>query len=70
MGRFLTTREVGEIYSEPEWRIRRIVDGLQPAVARFGLKRMIPADRLAEIAERLRDRKPERPSHPETEQTA
>ena len=53
MGRFLTTREVGDIYQEPEWRIRRIVDRLEPPVSRFGLKRMIPADRLGEIAERL-----------------
>ena len=54
MGRFLTTRQVGELYQEPEWRIRRIVDHLHPPVDRFGLKRMIPADRLGEIAARLR----------------
>ena len=59
MGRFLTTREVGDIYAAPEWRIRRIVDRLEPPVARFGLKRMIPADRLGEIAERLRERQAE-----------
>ena len=56
MGRFLTTREVGDIYQEPEWRIRRIVDRLHPPVDRFGLKRMIPAGRLGEIADRLRER--------------
>ncbi|NLS92741.1 MAG: hypothetical protein GXX96_11350 [Planctomycetaceae bacterium] len=56
MGRFLTTREVGDIYQEPEWRIRRIVDRLEPPVSRFGQKRMIPADRLGEIAERLREK--------------
>ena len=59
MGRFLTTREVGDIYQAPEWKIRRIVDGLQPPVSRFGQKRMIPADRLGEIAARLQEREPE-----------
>ncbi len=59
MPRFFTTREVGEIYQEPEWRIRRIVDRLQPPVDRFGLKRMIPAVRLGEIADRLKQREAE-----------
>ncbi len=59
MGRFLTTREVGELYQSKEWTIRRIVDGLNPPVDRFGHKRMIPAGRLGEIAERLQERKPQ-----------
>lgn len=56
MAHFLTTREVADIYLVPQWRIRRIVDAMQPPVDRFGLKRMIPAGRLVEIASRLQAR--------------
>ncbi len=48
----LTTREVGEIFGQPEWRIRRIADSL-PNIPRFGGKRVIPRNRLAEIAAAL-----------------
>ncbi len=48
----LTTRQVGEIFGQPEWRIRRIVDSL-PNIPRFGGKRVIPRDRLPEIAASL-----------------
>ena len=49
MSQFLTTRQVGELLSQPEWFIRRIVDRLSPAVDRFGHKRMIPPDRVESI---------------------
>ena len=53
MGRYFTTRQVGEIYDKPEWKVRRVVDELTPPVGKFGNKRMIPAERLGEIAQRL-----------------
>jgi hypothetical protein len=52
----LTTRQVGEIFGEPEWRIRRIVDRIG-SFQRFGGKRAIPRERLAEIAAQLSKRK-------------
>mgnify|MGYP001493797572 CR=1 FL=1 len=58
MGRFFTTRQVGEMHQAPEWEVRRIVDQLEPPVDRFGLKRMIPDERVGEIAARLRHRQP------------
>jgi len=48
----LTTRQVGEVFGEPEWRIRRIVDSLRD-IPRFGGKRMIPRERLTEVAAAL-----------------
>ncbi len=53
----LTTRQVGEKYGGiPEWTMRRVVDSLEPPVERFGLKRMIPVERLPEIERALRAR--------------
>lgn len=54
--RFFTTREVGELYDQPEWLVRRIVDELDEPVDRFGLKRMIPAAFLPQIGDALRAR--------------
>lgn len=51
----LTTREVGEFFGQPEWRIRRIVDSLAN-IPRFGGKRVIPRNRLPEIAEAISTR--------------
>jgi len=56
MPRYFTTREVGDICDQPEWLIRRVADELDPPVSRFGHKRMIPADRVSEIKERLSQR--------------
>jgi hypothetical protein len=53
---FYTTRQVGELLKQPEWLIRRVVDGLQTPFPRFGGKRAIPASRLAEIAEAVQQR--------------
>jgi hypothetical protein len=52
MDDFLTTRQVGEIYGHPEWRIRKIVDRIG-SFPRFGGKRQIPRHRLPEIAAEL-----------------
>lgn len=53
---FYTTRQIAELLKQPEWLIRRVVDGLEMPVPRFGGKRAIPAARLAEIAEAVRVR--------------
>ena len=57
MADFYTTRQVGDLLHEPEWMIRRVVDALQTPVPRFGGKRAIPAARLAEIAEAVKQRR-------------
>ncbi|MBC7855408.1 MAG: hypothetical protein IAF94_18425 [Pirellulaceae bacterium] len=51
-----TTKEAGELLGQPEWLIRRVVDSLVETVPRFGGKRFIPSARLAEVAERVRER--------------
>ena len=48
----LTTRQVGDLFGHPEWRIRRISDKLV-GIPRFGGKRAIPRSRLPEIAKLL-----------------
>jgi hypothetical protein len=56
MPRYLTTAQVATIFGQRDTYIRRLVDQLKPPVDRFGLKRMIPRRRLAEIEEILRSR--------------
>lgn len=53
---FYTTREVAELLNQPEWLVRRVVDRLPTPVPRFGGRRAIPAERLAEVAECLKAR--------------
>lgn len=50
---FLTTRQVGEIVERPEWLIRRVVDSLGVPIAKFGHKRMIPADLVDAIRQAI-----------------
>lgn len=54
MSGFYTTREVGVLLRRPEWAVRRACDDLATPVPRFGGKRAIPAERLAEVAEQIR----------------
>lgn len=56
MKEVLTTREAGDEVGRPEWFVRRIVDSLNPPVDRFGHKRMIPRERLAEIRKAIDER--------------
>jgi hypothetical protein len=56
----LTTREVGELLSQPEWLVRRVADGLSPAFEKFGHKRLIPASRVPEIGRAIQDRQAKR----------
>jgi hypothetical protein len=51
-----TTRQVAELLRCPEWLVRRVVDRLPEPIGRFGGKRAIPAARLAEIAEAIKER--------------
>lgn len=57
MPEYYTTRQVGDLLNQPEWMIRRVVDGLQTPVPRFGGKRAIPASRMAEVAEAVKRRR-------------
>ena len=43
------TGDLAGIYREPEWRMRRIVDRLEPPVPRIGGRRLVSTDRLGEI---------------------
>ena len=38
----LTVGEVARIFDAPPWKIRRVVDGLDPKMARAGNYRLIP----------------------------
>jgi hypothetical protein len=47
---------VGEIAAEshaPLWRVRQVVDSLEPKVPRAGLYRLVPRDQIQSICERL-----------------
>jgi hypothetical protein len=54
-GDFLTTRQVAEISGQPDWRIRRIVDGMN-GIGRFGGKRLIPREKLVDVLSAIRNR--------------
>lgn len=52
-----TTRQVAELLSSDEWRVRRLFeDGTLPEPPRFAGKRMIPNTMLPAIMDALRDR--------------
>jgi len=59
MGQNLTVGEVARIFDAPAWKVRRVVDGLDPKVARAGNYRLIPRALLAELADKLRTEKRE-----------
>jgi hypothetical protein len=50
---FFTIGELAEHYHEPEWKIRRVVDAIDPHVARAGQYRLVPHDLLAAIGDKL-----------------
>lgn len=53
MSDILTTRQVGEMLGQPQWRIRRIVDRLD-GIEKFGGKRAIPRSKLPAIIKAIR----------------
>jgi len=53
MSDLLTTREIGDLLGQPEWRIRRVADELVPPVSRFGGKRAITRGRIPAIVAAL-----------------
>ena len=50
----LTVGEVSKIFDAPAWKIRRVVDELDPKVARAGRYRLISRDLLGAVADKLR----------------
>ena len=55
MPRFLTTKQVGDLLGQPEWKVRRVVDSLGP-IERFGNKRLIPAEMVERVRAEIADR--------------
>ncbi len=53
---YLTVGDVARLYGVAQWRIRKIVDGLDADIPRAGLYRMIPRDLLDVIATELDQR--------------
>lgn len=53
MSKHFTIGEVARIYGEPQWRIRRIVDALDPHLPRAGQYRLVPRDMLPLIGVEL-----------------
>ena len=49
-----TIGQIARIFCVPEWKIRRIVDSLDPEVQRAGLYRVVPRAMLPEIGAKLR----------------
>jgi hypothetical protein len=49
----LTTRQVGDILGQPEWKIRRVVDSLG-SIPRFSGRRMISRGLLPQIIDAIR----------------
>ena len=56
----LTVGEIAKIFDAPAWKIRRVVDELDPEVARAGNYRLVPRDSLGAIADKLRGNRQER----------
>jgi hypothetical protein len=54
----LTIGQVAKFFDAPEWKIRRIVDSLTPAVPRIGLYRLVPRAMLPEIGAKLQTSPP------------
>jgi hypothetical protein len=54
----LTIGQVAKIFGVGEWRIRRIVDSIQPEIQRAGLYRLVPRSMLPEIGARLQANRP------------
>jgi len=67
---FLTTGQIGRMVGQPEWKIRRIVDSLSPAVPMFANKRLIAPDRLGEITVELAKKRKRGPKPRATAATA
>ena len=54
MGQYLSVGEVSKVFDTPAWKVRRVVDELDPKVVRAGNYRLIPRDLLESIAGKLR----------------
>lgn len=52
----LTVVEVAEIFGEPDWKIRRIVDALPDEIQRIGRYRLIPRELISKIGAILQER--------------
>ena len=53
----LSTRQLGELLGQPEWRIRRLFEaGTLPEPARFCGRRAIPRESIPQIVDALRAR--------------
>ena len=51
----LSTRQLGELLSQPEWRIRRLFElGILPEPTRFCGRRAIPSENIPQIVDALR----------------
>jgi hypothetical protein len=46
----LTTEQVSKRIGKSQWAIRRAVDQMNPPIGRFGGKRVVPVDRVDELA--------------------
>lgn len=55
----LTVGQIADIYSEPTWKVRRVVDGLGVEIPRAGLYRLVPRDLLPRIGAELASRQPQ-----------
>jgi hypothetical protein len=51
---FSTIGELAKEHSQPEWRVRKVVDSLGVPIPRAGQYRLIPASLLEEVGNRLR----------------
>jgi len=56
MSDFLTTGELSRLLQQPEWLVRRVVDEVIPDALRAGRYRMIPRDRVVDIAAAIKSR--------------
>ena len=56
MSDFLTVGELARLLEQPEWLIRRVVDRVIPDASRAGRYRMIPRNRVVDIAAAVKAR--------------
>ncbi len=53
-GDYWTIGQLAQHFGEPHWRVRRVVDAINAELPRAGLYRLVPANLVAEVGQRLR----------------
>lgn len=58
---YLSVGEICRMTGQPDWKVRRVCDRLQPRIEVFGRNRIVPVSRLPEVTQGLATIKAGRP---------